>query len=180
MDNLDIFGRHHIMVDIETMSTHQNAVIVSIGAVAFTFEKGIENEFLVNVDPMSCHKLGLHIEASTVKWWSEQPKEISDLWKIAPKPLPDALNSFNDFVGENAKQWLWSHGAVFDLGVLRSAFEVCKINRKWKYWCENDSRTVFNLLGVRNDKIRRKQSGHHSALDDARSQAQTFIELFQY
>jgi len=179
MDTLNIFGRPHIMVDIETMSTHQNAVMVSIGAVQFTFENGIGHEFLVNVDPMSCHKLGLHIEASTVEWWSKQPKEVSDLWKIAPHPLHDALNHFNNFVGPNDKQWLWSHGAVFDLGVLRSAFEVCNIKRNWKYWCENDSRTVFNMLGVRNDKIRKKQTGHHSALDDARSQAQTFIELFQ-
>lgn len=40
-----------------------------------------------------------------------------------------------------------------------------------------DSRTVFNLLGVRNDKIRKEQTGYHSALDDAKSQANTLISI---
>jgi len=127
---------------------------------------------------MSCYDKGLHIEKSTVEWWAKQPKEVSDLWKIDPKPIEDALKHFNDFVGDNKDQWLWAQGSAFDHGVIRSAFEACGIERKWKYWNENDARTIFNLLGVRNDKIRAKETGHHSALDDARSQTKTLVGLF--
>lgn len=179
MDKLNIFGRKHICVDLETLSTKQNAVIVSIGACLFTFENGIEHEFLVNVDPVSCHNLGMHVEASTVDWWATQPKEARDAWKVSPKPIDVALNHFNDFVGTDNNQYLWAMGAVFDLGVLRSAFETCKISRNWKYWNENDMRTVFNMMGVRNDKIRKTQTGHHTALADAISQTQTLIDLFK-
>jgi len=178
MNDLNIFNRKHIMFDTETLSTRQNAVIVSIGAVSFTFEKGIEHEFLVNVDPIDCHKLGLHIEKSTVDWWSKQPKEVSDLWKVSPKPLKQSLEHFNDFVGTDSKQFIWAHGAVFDLGIIKSAFDTCKLQRNWKYYNEMDSRTIFNLLGIRNDKIRATEKAYHSALDDARSQANTLISAF--
>jgi hypothetical protein len=175
---LNIFKRKHIMCDLETLATYQNSVIVSIGAVRFTFENGIEDEFLVNVDPKSCVAHGLKVEKSTIEWWQKQPKEVSDLWKIDPQPLDVALNQFNEFVGSDSKQFLWSLGAVFDLGVIRSAYEATKIDRSWKYWNEMDARTVFNLLNIRNDKIRKNESGYHSALDDAKSQAKTLIDAF--
>lgn len=175
---LNIFNRPHVMFDIETLSTKQNAVIVSIGAVEFTFENGCGREFLVNVDPIDCHKLGLNIEKSTVDWWAKQPKEVSKLWRTNPLPLKTALEHFNNFVGTDNNQYLWAHGAVFDLGIIRSAFEVCNIERKWKYYNEMDSRTIFNLLGIRNDKIRAAQGNYHSAADDARSQANTLISAF--
>jgi len=154
-------------------------VIVQIGACSFTFEDGVDKEFLVNVDPIDCLKYGLHVETSTVEWWKTQPKEVQDSWKVAPKPLNEALTHLNNFIGTDKEQFLWSHGAVFDLGVIRSAFEKCAIKRNWPYWVECDNRTIFNMLGVRNDKIRKAQSSHHNALADAISQAETLISLFK-
>lgn len=179
MNDLNIFGRDHVMVDLETLSRRQNAAIVSIGAVRFTFENGLkDDDFLINVSPIDCAKLGLHVDSETVKWWSEQPKEIRQMWQKDPTPLVESLNRLNDFVGTDGKMFVWSHGSVFDMGILTSAYHACKIEKKWKYWQENDSRTIFNLLGVRNDKIRNEEGGYHSALGDAKSQARTLIGLF--
>lgn len=177
MEKLDIFGRNHVMLDLETFSTQQNAVIISIGAVSFTFEEGIKDDFLINVDPISCHKIGLHTCPKTLIWWSKQPKEVSDMWKVSPKPIHEALEHLNKFIGVDDKQWVWAQGSVFDHGILRSAFAACKIEQNWKYWQENDSRTIFNVLGVRNDKLRAKSNDYHSALGDARAQANTLIGL---
>lgn len=179
MSELGIFNRKHIMFDTETFSTHQNAVIVSIGAVRFTFENGFEDEFLINVDPKSCLAIGLHVEKSTIEWWKTQPKEISNMWKVDPQPIHLALNEFNKFVGIDDKQLMWSQGSVFDCGIVRSAFEACGITRNWKHWTEMDCRTVFTLMNVRNDKIRKTETGHHSALGDAKSQANTLIKLLK-
>ncbi len=176
---MNIFNKPHLMVDLETLSTHQNATIVSIGAVKFTFEDGLGEEFLINISPKTCIERGLHVEKATLKWWLTQPKEIINLWKFNPQPLDEALVKFNDFVGTTKNQFIWAHGAIFDLGVIRSAFEACGVERNWKYWVEMDDRTIFNLLGIRNDKIRAQESGHHSALDDAKSQARTLINAFK-
>lgn len=178
MEGLNILNRPHVMIDLETLSQHQNATIVSIGAVKFTFEEGLGEEFLINVSAKSCMEKGLHVSKSTVEWWQQQPKEVRDAWLINPQPLEHALKELNRFVGTEKNMFVWAHGSVFDMGILTSAFHACTIEKSWKYWQENDSRTIFNLLGVRNDKIRKEEGGYHTALGDAKSQAKTLIGLF--
>lgn len=178
-ETLNIFGRDHIMVDTETLSQRPNAAIVSIGAVLFTFEDGIKDEFLINVDPVSCHKAGLHIDKDSVAWWADQPKEVSAMWKKDPQSIHTAMKEYNDFIGVDKNQLIWCQGGSFDHPIISSAMRACDIERNWKYWQEMDSRTVFTLLGVRNDKIREKSADNHSALGDAISQTNTLIGLFK-
>jgi len=179
MSGLNIMNRPHIMIDLETLSTRPNAVILSIGAVKFTFEDGMGEEFLINVDPVSCIQKGLHVDQETVEWWKKQPKEARDSWKVNPQPLDVALNSLVEFIGNDVKkQLLWCHGATFDFPIISSACDACGINWPTKYWNELCSRTVFTLLDIRNDKIRKTQEGNHTALADAKSQTQTLIEAF--
>src|ERR1035437_5938474 len=117
MSGLNIFNRQHIMLDLETMSTRANAAIVSIGAVKFTFESGMTDEFLINVDPISCHKKGLHIDPSTIEWWKTQPKEAMDAWKQNPQDIIYALEELNLFIGSTPKQLVWCQGASFDFPI---------------------------------------------------------------
>lgn len=177
-ETLNIFGREHIAYDVETLSMRPNAAIVSIGAVRFTFEGGIKDTFLINIDPASCFKFGLHIDKDTIAWWKSQPKEISALWKVNPNPIDVALRKLNEFVGTDNKQFVWCQGGSFDHPIISSAMRACDIESNWKYWQEMDSRTVFTLLGVRNDLIRKGESNNHSALDDVISQTKTLIGLF--
>jgi hypothetical protein len=178
MSDLAILGRNHVMIDLETMSTRANAAIVSLGACKFTFETGITDEFLVNIDLKSCHDVGLHISKDTVEWWKKQPKEAMNAWKIDPQPIQLALTELNNFIGNDSKQFCWCQGASFDFPILHSAYTACNIQWGTKYWNEMCSRTVFNLLGIRNDKIRKNQTGNHTALADALSQTQTLIDAF--
>lgn len=175
---LNILNRSHIMIDLETLSTAPNAAILSIGAVQFTFESGIRYEFLINVDPVSGIEHGLHVDKETVAWWKLQPKEVSDAWKVDPKHITEALKKLNNFVGKDKNQLIWCQGGSFDHAILHSAFLATNISRNWDYWQEMDSRTVFTMLGVRNDKIRKTSNDNHTALGDAISQTTTLIELF--
>jgi len=178
-DTLNIFNRRHVAYDLETLSSRPNAAILSIGAVSFTFENGIDREFYINVDPISCIKRGLHVDKNTVTWWKNQPKEVSDLWKVDPQPLDDALLKLNDFIGIDKRQLVWCQGGSFDHPVLESARISCDIPRVYQYWQEMDTRTIFTLMGIRNDKIRKEETGYHSALGDAISQTNTLINLFK-
>lgn len=184
-DDLAIFGRPHIMVDIESLSTAPNAVILSIGAVKFTFENGISDEFYLNVDPRSCKKRGMHISRSTVDWWKSKPATLKEMMKINRQPIDIALNKLNDFAGpkeasrySKKSRLLWAQGAVFDFGVLSSAYRICDIEKTWNYWQEMDSRTIFTMIGVDNSKLRSSDTNYHNALSDARAQTETLINLF--
>jgi len=166
------------MIDIETISTAPNAAILSIGAVKFTFENGLGDEFLVNIDPKSSVSRGLHVDKDTVEWWKTQPKEARDAWKIDPQPLEVAINRLIDFVGKDKKQLLWCQGLSFDFPIIKSSCKSCDIAWPTPYWQEMDSRTIFTLLGIRNDKIRKTQDGNHTALADAKSQTLSLIKAF--
>ncbi len=63
----------HLMVDLETLATSPDAVILTLGAVTFdpasdrTFDK-----LYYRVDLDSCTNLGMRIDDATVDWWSKQ------------------------------------------------------------------------------------------------------------
>ena len=61
----------NLMLDIETLGTGPNSVILSIGAVEFD-ETGVISKFYEAIDPESCTDWGLQIDARTVLWWMDQ------------------------------------------------------------------------------------------------------------
>jgi len=167
-----------IMLDIETLSTRPNATIVSIGAVKFDFDWGITERFYINVDPSDGKRLGCHIEEATCTWWSKQPVEASSAWRIDPKPVQHAIKEFSDWIGPDGHM-VWANGAAFDIPILENSFRLTEQNIPWKYWHINDYRTVLNILGYNNKKLRSadKNTVYHNALDDAVFQAETLIKL---
>lgn len=169
----------HVSFDIETLSRRSDAAIVSIGAVEFTFDEGIKREFTVNISAKSCKELGMNIDPETVDWWWQQPKEVRQMWMDNPFDIKDALDMFDAWFGNGKHKQVWCMGAGFDYGILRFPYYVLGREIPWKYWNENDQRTIYNFLGVRNNQLRSNDKEYHSALADARSQALSLIELLK-
>jgi hypothetical protein len=167
------------MIDLETAATDPCAAIFSIGAVIFRFDKGITEEFYVNVDAFDCKKYGLLVDKDTMQWWSERPAHVIKALQI-PKPVPlkDALDQLFVFYKAGGAVHPWSHGASFDIPILEHAARVAGTQVPWKYWQAMCSRTVMALLGIRNDKLAKLDTDAHNALSDARRQAQTIIDAF--
>tara|TARA_R110002167_G_scaffold342924_1_gene551798 strand:- start:95 stop:625 length:531 start_codon:yes stop_codon:yes gene_type:complete len=166
-----------IIVDLETLSVRPNACITSIGAVAFTLQDGITEEFFINVDPASCKDFGLHIDKSTVQWWSTQPKEAIESWMKDPVPLDEAIDKFSIFYG-NTSVPIWGNGSSFDITILESAlyalgYETGKL--PWKFWDIYDLRTLTNILGRKLEKT----GINHNALHDAIAEAKLLIEMLK-
>ena len=166
-----------IVVDLETLSARPNSCIISIGAVAFTLQDGITEEFLINVDPVSCKELGLHISKETVQWWSTQSKEAIDSWKKDPVPLREAMKKFNEFYG-NVSVPIWGNGASFDITILESAYFALNdedINIPWKFWDIYDMRTLTSVLGRKLEKT----GINHNALHDAIAEAKLIMDMLK-
>ena len=66
-----------IMIDLETLSTRNDAVILTIGAVKFNINKELDKtkQLYMRINLQSCKNLKMHTDRSTVKWWKEQSKE---------------------------------------------------------------------------------------------------------
>ena len=172
---IDLNKNQNIMVDIETLGTGANSVILSIGAVAFNNE-GITSEFYRVVDLQSCMNAGLEIDASTLLWWMNQSDDARKLFNsTAREILPVALSKFSGWLPQNA--CIWGNGASFDNTILANAFDKAGVALPWKYWNDRCYRTVKNLYP--NIKLERVGT-YHNALDDAKSQALHLIEIAKH
>lgn len=170
----------NIMIDIETLGTSQTSLILSIGAVEFTAE-GVTKGFEVNIQPESCEALGLTVDVRTVMWWLDQPKEAQNAFFVGKKVnLPRALIELT-----TAFNWkdavVWSNGSDFDFPILENAFKACDVEAPWKYYNKRDFRTLKRIVpSAEYDEIKVDATVGHKALDDAKSQALTLINIMNY
>ena len=88
-----------VMLDLETIGQHSNAVIVSIGAVFFNPLTGnIGAEFYQVIDIEDAMKYG-EVDGSTLKWWMKQNDDARSIFNTNDTmPLKDALLEFNEWI----------------------------------------------------------------------------------
>lgn len=170
-----------VMIDLETMSTRSNAAVLSIGAVAFDVESGqIGPEFCRNVDLDSSIKAGLVVDADTMRWWLQQNEQARAALFTSTSPLPRVLMALEDFLRQFPDAEIWCNGGSFDFPILKNAFGAVSITAPWHFRNERDMRTI---VAIAKDLTGYQKPEHkgiaHSALDDAKHQAQIVIECYQ-
>ena len=169
-----------LMLDIETLGTSKNSVILSIGAVQFS-EKGVEKQFYVQIDPESCTDWGLQIDARTVMWWMDQNDAArKGLTQSKGKPLDVALDELIEaFKWKDAT--VWANGIDFDFTILEEAMKATGRTVPWAYWAKMDYRTVKNLV-PKDVYATCKETAPvaHNALADAMAQAATLVQLLAW
>jgi len=161
----------HIMTDLETLSTHNNAAILAIGAVKFNTEDKVYDKFykVVKTPP---EVEGFHISADTLNWWSKQSEEARRVFEDPTAvPIEEALVSFATWAVDGTSKKdirLWGNGASFDNVILSTAYQLCDLPQPWMYWNDRCYRTMKNLnptVGIT------RMGTHHNAVDDAKTQA---------
>ena len=171
---------NHIMLDLETLATSSNALILSIGAVKFDpMSDEISEKFHVGVDlgSLPLNSYGLDIEAATVLWWLDAQRAAGrEALEAVPKTdLASALEGFGMWIGDNAR--VWGNGASFDNVILRNAYLKLGLVCPWDFWNDRCYRTLKNLA----PELKANRIGsHHSALDDALTQVSHLQKLVSY
>ena len=166
------------MVDIETLSTNTNAVILSIGAIKFdpqrisSEEELSKHSFYMNVDRNDCAFHGLHTSSETVTWWEQQSKEANNALLTDPQPLTFALTRFMQFMhAEPRINKLWANSPSFDCIILREAFNAVNIMWPFPFWQDRDVRTIKDMAFPNGDAPNFILGTAHNALDDCIGQA---------
>ncbi|WP_200906141.1 3'-5' exonuclease [Komagataeibacter europaeus] len=178
------------MVDLEAMGTNPNAPIVAIGAVFFDPATGdLGPDFYRVVTLKSEFQMGAKPNADTIYWWLTQSdaarRAITEGERLH---IVDALSQLTEFVtdystesGLNRLQ-LWGNGASFDPVILRSAYARCNFPEFWKYWNDQDVRTIVALgrvIGFDPKRDHPFAGERHHALADAIHQAQYVSAIWQ-
>lgn len=166
----------HVMIDLETLGTSSNAVILSIGAVLFNMKGDTEALLHLGVDTQSCLNAGLKVDGDTIDWWLKQSKENQDrltsLKRLDLRAVLSELEAICNNVFEDI--CVWSHGSNFDIVLLENAYKAVGDKAWWKYSSVRDTRTLFDLANYKY-----KAKGGHDALDDAMNQAKAVCEAYQ-
>lgn len=160
-----------VMLDLETLATSPDSVILTFGAVKFDpFDRDKEmNQGLymrVNVDEQIA--LGRAVDEGTVAWWGTQNEEVREeaLGEHDRVSLEDFTYQLNKFlVGTNR---IWAQGPVFDIVIMENLYRQLGKPCPWLYYNIRDSRTLLKALGDN------RKGGQllHNALADCVSQAE--------
>jgi hypothetical protein len=169
----------HVMVDLETLGTVADAVILSIGAVRFDLDSSAIDDmgFYASISIDSNLQAKRRIQEDTLLWWLKQDAAAQEVFHEPKKTLEVALGEFGDWLGNNEAH-VWSNGADFDLPMLAHAYTSFGMEVPWKFWNSNCFRTYKKLPGAKT--IRSAPTGvKHNALSDAYQQAQT-LQMIQH
>lgn len=162
----------HYMIDIETLSIQDDAVIIAAGVVYF--EGKIITSELFGFNPIN-QLLTRHICPDTKAWWKDkQPlfKELTD--------MNLCLNSFLHYLVEELKDekefTIWAKDPDFDLRILEHAFSQNNIPIPWKYYQKGSVRTAYAKLKQKEIELV-KPTRSHNPESDAISQAINVIKF---
>jgi len=161
--------KKHLMMDLETLSTEPNAVILTIGALWFDpfsdAEPGPGFHVRVEIDSQE-----RHVDEDTVSWWGQQDPEVqAEAFSSDNRHLlSDALKDFAKFAQD--ADGYWSHGTVFDVCILENAF-VEQGMRGWIPWKYHQVRDCRTVLKISDTVMDRHSGGAHNALIDCYNQA---------
>lgn len=175
----------HAMIDLETFGTTPGSAILTIGAVRFDPATGEVGEtFYESISLVSSLLAGLTVDPDTVTWWRKQsPEAKAALEEKDSLPLAVALESFSRWL-LNGEAWVtfsdapmvWCKGVSFDFPLLAAAYRAAGAVAPWKFYNERDCRTLFKLCEeLYGYKLPKPAGIAHSALDDARHQAEQVI-----
>lgn len=161
-----------VMLDFETLATSVDAMLVSIGAVAFDpyaekFE--ITQKYYQLFDFDTPGNEGM-ISGKTLGWWMRQSEEArSVFWQAENKDyLHRVFLMFGDFIREYGGDEIWSKGANFDIAIAEFRYNQHSIPIPWKY---DTVRCFRTLIALNPGKEPGLQTSKHNALADAEHQA---------
>jgi hypothetical protein len=164
----------NVMIDIETLGTRPGDTILSIGAVKFTAEEGITEEFYVTIDPETCKAAGLRAQKSTLEWWEKQSPEARAAAFKGEVSLNVALTKLTMWMPPLDSVLVWGNGANFDNTLVAAAYRAMKMDVPWHYWNDRCYRTIANMF--LKTRVERVGTGHH-ALDDAKTQTLRLLKM---
>lgn len=159
----------HLMLDIETLATTPDAVILTIAAQSFDpfGQVYLDRYYYARITLDSQEDRS--INDATIDWWATQPEAQAEAFNEHNRiDLNSALADLYKLAWQH--DIIWAQGPTFDINILEHAYRSRNLKQPWQYYKIRDSRTLFSLW----TDCPKPPASHH-ALEDCRRQ----IELVQ-
>lgn len=176
------------MLDIETLSTEKDALMLSIAIVLFDpfGEPGSivkEYHWPIKLEDQTGGKLSID---TVLDFWFKQPEAAAAITKLrAEKPhmsvelLAYTLRQIYD--SDTPQGCVWGNAPSFDCDIIATALARASYEKPWKFWKERCYRTFKAEFGHLVQLPKAELA--HDALSDARAQAkgvQLMMKALQY
>lgn len=160
-----------IMVDIETLGTKPNSVMLTIGAVRFNpFGDDSENkngpndmdQFYCRVDPETFTWPDAEVDDNTLAWWGQQSADVREeaFTEEGRLPVLKVMQEFYKWCQPHDR--IWANGPAFDIVILEHTYRRLGRGFPWQYYQVRDARTIYKMVpGYR--KV--NPALHHAAWD---------------
>ena len=160
----------HVVLDLETMSTDKQALVLSIG---WAIIKDCEIVSQGEVRPKMEAQADRHVSFDTLRWWmdgnkAEAQKHLASLpeWDL------DVALTYLDVSVDAIKQWpkvkVWGNSPNFDCDILAGLYRSAGKEVPWKFWQERDMRTLRDVSTT----ARHVPKIAHTAMWDAVAEAE--------
>lgn len=167
-----------VMIDIETLSTAPDAVVLSIGAAGFN-ENGLTGQYLYLVLDLDSQFRTRRVDQDTFLWWMRQSKEAQDAVFCEDRvSVEHAFEALSHGFTANKVEQVWARGPHFDIAILDHLRGQFAMPSPWKYNKVRDSRTILD--GLPKEWEPKFVGTPHHALDDARHEAAAVVAAIQY
>lgn len=163
------------MLDLESMGTSPDSVILSLGACFFDKEEVGDGIYLV-LDREEQKQANRKVSEDTMIWWDNQSAEARSVFDAPQTPVEHALSAFSQFIelyaDDPKKVCMWGNGSDFDNVILGTLYDLWGIKKPWSYSNNRCFRTLKNIaLAFDSHDLPEREGTHHNALDDAVFQA---------
>jgi len=171
--------KNHLMLDLETLGVNPGCAILSFAAMPFDLKTGTTSEpFYTTIDLNSSINAGLKIEPDTFKWWMKQNDQARGLVSKTGLSLEEALRDFQYFISiqfAGDPFSVWGNSSSFDCSILKSAYDICKLDLPWNVFNERDYRTVKGLFPANLPKKDSEKA--HDPIYDCEYQIECLVQI---
>lgn len=153
---------YDMCVDIETLGTKNNSVVLSIAVIFFDRTAILKNpelsvtsdklqhrsnidyldSFHTPVSMLDCLAAGCVIDKGTAEWWKKQKDRVLLVDSMAcVEPLQVTMTRLKAFLSTHAYESIWAKSPSFDISILNSLADSCGIDLAIDFRKERDVRT---------------------------------------
>lgn len=163
----------HLMVDIETLGTDNNARILSVGIVEFDETNTLETCYYV-VDQTTAKGI---IDFDTVKWWLGQSDKAKQVFyekdTLSEQTLAALL--IDRYITQRHIETIWANSPNFDIVILNNLLRR-HAHKQFAFYKLRDYRTMKAMFPLASAPI---PIIAHNALDDAVCQVQVLQAILK-
>jgi len=165
----------HVMVDIETTGTDNDAGILTLAAVPFWWGEPLPS-FYEKCAMKDLEEYKFVFDRATMDWWLQQDVAVRAEAFSGTQSIVAMLTLFTNYIHSlPAEPLIWGNGADFDNVIITSAYDRLGMRLPWSFRNNRCFRTLKNAFpGI----VYPYAGGRHNALVDADNQARHAIEIF--